>query len=720
MPTLDPLLRSLLLLLIGLLAVLSSLLVNKLSERHASSISYLIFTLAVGCAALLTLAGWLVSSPSPNQGTYYWVLGIGFAFSLLAVLVLVKTRPKPAPSSTPTTETFSNQQNVQNRYKLLDDVRREVEGRLESSLHDAVLINLPKEKQNEQIECRWAVEVKIGNHPTTHLAPTTKLIEIFDQKAIAGKLLILGAPGAGKTTTLLELTRDLCDRAQGNINEPIPVLLNLSSWKDDNQTIVKWLVAELNDKRGVRVDIGSHWLENRQLLPLLDGLDELEPERQERCVQAINQFLQQAYCPKYLVVCSRRDEYELFNTQLHLNGAVCLQPLTYAQIHDYLVDVGRPEVWQSIKNDSEQLKLAKTPLLLSIMALAYEELLLQEWQKHNSPEARRRYLFDAYVERMMKRDIKHRWYGKDKEPSPEKTKHWLVWLTLRLKDESRDEFIIEQMQPAWLQTRVQKQIYHVGIGLIGGLIVGLIGGLIIELSSTDHRDGLLFGLIIGTMSGLILGFQQKIKPVETVKWSGMKVRSGLIYGLICGLIYELVSWPFFTLIHSSDLDLTKVVFHALTEAPGFGLFGGLLGALIGGISGPDIEKRTVPNQGIRRSTVNTGIFALFGWLIFGLIVVLFKSLFTQVNINAYTLISSGLLGVLIGGVVPGTACIQHLTLRLILWWTGCIPWNYARFLNYATERMFLQRVGGRYRFIHDLLRSHFAQMSYTTAVKKYQ
>ncbi|MCY7272686.1 MAG: hypothetical protein LH702_02795 [Phormidesmis sp. CAN_BIN44] len=39
-----------------------------------------------------------------------------------------------------------------------------------------------------------------------------------------------------------------------------------------------------------------------------------------------------------------------------------------------------------------------------------------------------------------------------------------------------------------------------------------------------------------------------------------------------------------------------------------------------------------------------------------------------------------------------------------------IPWNYARFLNYATDRMFLQRVGGRYRFIHKLLQDHFAKM----------
>ena len=704
MQNIDPLLLSLLLLLIGLLAVLTTLLSNKLSERHDSSISvYLIFILAVVGAALLTLAGWLLSSPSATKGIYYWVLGIGFSFSLLAVIALMKTRAKLSPSTSATES--PNRQNLQNRCKLLEDVSREVEGRLESSLHNSALINLFKEKQNEQVECRWAVEVKIGNHSTTQLSAKTKIIEVFDQKAIAGKLLILGAPGAGKTTTLLEIARELCDRALNDLNQPIPALFNLSTWKDDKQAIAEWLVVELKDKWGVRTDIGKHWLQNHQLLPLLDGLDELESNRQERCVQAINQFLKQAYCPKNLVVCSRRDEYELSNTQLQLNGAVCLQPLSSTQIHDYLLHVGRPELWQSINNDPEQLKLVKTPLLLSIMTLAAEEISIEEWQKRNSPESRCRYLLDAYIERMLKRDIKHRWYVSGK-PSPEETKHWLSWLASRLKDVSSEEFLIERMQPSWLRTRVQKQIYHVGTGIIGGLIIGVIGGLFIELTSNDHRDGLIFGLIIGLMSGLILGFRQKIQPVETVKWSGMKVRSGLVYGLVYGLIYGLISWPIFALVHSSNIEFTQVLFHA----PIFALFGGSIGALIGGLSGPDIEKRTVPNQGIWRSAVNTANFAFVGWLVFGLIVVLAKWLFARVDVDAYTLISSGMLGVLIGGVVPGTACLQHLTLRLILWQNGYIPWNYARFLNYATERVFLQRVGGRYRFIHDLLREHFAQM----------
>ncbi|NMF86693.1 hypothetical protein [Nodosilinea sp. P-1105] len=56
------------------------------------------------------------------------------------------------------------------------------------------------------------------------------------------------------------------------------------------------------------------------------------------------------------------------------------------------------------------------------------------------------------------------------------------------------------------------------------------------------------------------------------------------------------------------------------------------------------------------------------------------------------------------------ACVKHFTLRFILYRTHAIPWNYARFLNHCTDRLLLQRVGGRYRFIHRLVLERFAAM----------
>jgi signal peptidase I len=52
--------------------------------------------------------------------------------------------------------------------------------------------------------------------------------------------------------------------------------------------------------------------------------------------------------------------------------------------------------------------------------------------------------------------------------------------------------------------------------------------------------------------------------------------------------------------------------------------------------------------------------------------------------------------------------LYHVLLRWILFRNQVIPWNYARFLTYASERGILKQSGGRFRFYHDLLREHFA------------
>jgi hypothetical protein len=61
----------------------------------------------------------------------------------------------------------------------------------------------------------------------------------------------------------------------------------------------------------------------------------------------------------------------------------------------------------------------------------------------------------------------------------------------------------------------------------------------------------------------------------------------------------------------------------------------------------------------------------------------------------------------------GLDFIQHYTLRLILVIQGHTPRNYAGFLDYTVDRIFLQKVGGGYRFIHRLLLEHFAEMGET-------
>ncbi len=702
------LLRLLLLLLLGLLGVIAGILPSAFDKQNSLRGKSFIFVLGVICGILFLIGTNFIGTAKADQNAEWiqnvaWTLGLGYAFSLPTMLYFLITKEK---AETPSP-----------RNLLLKAVQEEVSERLETSLHNQKMIDLaakelphhvggmPISEQPQPINWveqskKWISQFLIRSN--SEIATTDDgedipaketIIDVFKNKD--GKLLILGEPGAGKTTTLLDLAKDLCVDAIANENKPIPIIVDLFSWKDNRLSLPDWLAVELKNKYGVRADIIKELLDNHQLLPLLDGFDELEENRQLNCIRQINEFLETDARAQHLVVCSRLKEFEQCNTPLRLNGAVCLQPLETTQMQKYLREVGCLNLWDGIKDTPDLLELAKSPLLLTIMALASGSISILDWQKLTTSVERRRYLFDAYINQMFKREIKHLFkchYHQLKEPNDVDNLQWLVKLSKQLKNKNQTEFLIEKMQADWLQMNYQKWIYRIIPGLILGLFGSLVFGLVTELTITRV---LFFGLSVGLLFGAIGEMNGKIQPMETLKWSWINAWNGLIRGLIPGLIIGL-----------SGISL------GLKMGLIYGIFTVVIVVIIVGTRGPmiNITGRIKPNQGIW----NSFKICIFSILLFGLISTIFYTLLSQktgISFELRQIIMIGLSnGVFFGVSYGGYACIQHFTLRLILWQHGDIPWNYAKFLNYVSERLFMQRIGGRYRFIHDLLREHFANM----------
>lgn len=620
------------------------------------------------------------------------------------------------------------QQELNRRRLLLNQVKKEVKGRLRQSLHYRMeaLINLGKELQPEQVRRIWDVDVKIGDRSPISLSRKTEIIEVFDDEDVAGKLLILGAPGSGKTTTMLELAAELIRRAEDDPEEPMPVLFNLSSWKDDKQPISEWLVRELKLKYGARKDIGKNWVEGRRLLPMLDGLDELESTRQELCVEAINQFLQSECRPAFLLVCSRLEEYELYKSRLLLNEAVCLQPLTEVQIEGYLQKCQRPAgLWSTVRKDAALLELVRTPLLLSMTVVA--EISMAEWRELRSGEERLSYLLNAYVVRMLRREIDNKVYVGAKMPSAKQTRFWLIWVARQIEREPETEFFIEKMQPFWLNNKCYKQIFALLVGLTFGLIGGTLVSLIIGLNFSDIFSlkttifvilflSVWFGFFFGLWAYLTFGQETEIKPVEDLNLSWFNFRKATILSLIS----VVTTWILLNLIPEFNQRKFEVIVSMLV---------GFLSTVMLAMRGSEIEKRRVPNQGIWRSFNHGIFFSIIGAIVVGICAFLASkqtfSIIISIKVESSVTVSSlepslaDIINITISGMLTGLftgltgagiACIQHFSLRLVLYFSGKIPWNYARFLDYATERGILQRVGGGYRFIHKYLQEHFAGM----------
>lgn len=574
---------------------------------------------------------------------------------------------------------------------LLQTVKEEIVSRLGQSLTNSVLINLSKEFQPSQVNRTWEVEVKIGSKPSETIPLETSILEIFDRSDIAGKLLILGDPGSGKTTMLLDLAESLVNRAEEIKDYPIPVLFSLSSWKNNRQKIEDWLVAELNFKYGVRASIAQKWLQDRRLLPLLDGLDELEASQQGFCIQAINRFLTSQFRPLHITVCSRRLEYEINDTKLLLNGAIFLQALSDEKIQFYFEKTGLQTIKQNFASDSEIWALLKSPLLLTLVTLAYQEISLRDWQALTSTDERRQYLLDAYIRRMFDRPIKNLFYKMENEPTKKQSQQWLTYLAKRLNAESQTEFFIERIQPTWLSSPIQKTLYY----LLGAFFGALLGCLVFGLSGLvfGKSSGILFASIGTLTTGLGINLNGvNIRPVERLQLSNTNLRRRLIFGLTFGLTCSLVFWVSFDYFVGTDQGKIMGISSGLTA--------GLINFLYGGLSGPDIVVKNKPNQGIRDSFNNACISGLSLFLLFGLIGGLSGNLLYSIP----GALIGGLSGWLIGGGLPA---IQHFALRIVLWANGYIPWNYARFLNFSNERMLLQRTGGSYRFIHKLVLEQF-------------
>ena len=773
---------------------------------------------------VLTVLLGVLSAPIANAiGLPNWIkpfalpllLCIAFVLSLIAVsqyfLQEKKAEPFPAPS-------------YQNRVRLLERVHAFwITGVLEQSLHSVALITLGLQERKDILANPWHLTFQHLEEPARALPASTHITEVFDNSL--GELLILGEPGSGKTTLLLELARDLLKRAATDTTYPIPVIFNLSSWAEKRQSLVDWLVDELKAKYQVPRQVGQSWIDNDQVLLLLDGLDEVSSSYRGSCVNAINNYRQE-HGLAFVVVCSRSTDYFSLKQRLLLHSAVIIQQLTEQQIDDFLVNSGEQVegVRVAIYTDPELKELAATPLMLSLLALAYHGISVESILDAGAFEVRRQHLFKTYIHRMLQSR------GGNVPYSSQKTMHWLSWLAKQMMKHSQTEFYIERLQMDWLSNQRLRRLYYgiaggliyslvfclvsalgdglaqgliegLGYGLAFGLIFGIFGKINASIKperftiwswmglrwllTTLLEKRAIAGLIFGVFNGLIVGISGndlevamaalinggliywllgepdvEIKPKETVVWSWTSMRRNLIkliqnrLIIVCGtvigvaLIFSRIPYyiQFYTNWYQEfELNSNKglrigllsgLVYGVLTLLFFLAIFLIAIG-LTGGLSNKVLPRFKIikPNQGIWLSLRNGLVVGLISGIIIGLcsgIINWLTNELSDVIVNGFPgfalilkdAVISGLLTWLISFAIyssvfllreGGIVYLQHMTLRLFLWYAGFMPCNYPKFLDYAADHILLRRVGGGYIFIHRLFMEYFATLNTTSS-----
>jgi DNA-binding SARP family transcriptional activator len=651
-----------------------------------------------------------------------------------------------------------------NRQRMLERVKRFwITGVLEQSV-DHAAIGLGLEHSPGLVEQPWELLVQEPVAVSRRLPPGTSIAGVYDE--LGGELLILGAPGAGKTMLLLQLARVLIRRAEETSTLPMPIIFTLSSWETQRRSIAEWLVEELSARYQVPRAIGQHWVETQQVLPLLDGLDEVAAEHRLACVEAINRFREQFWLLD-MVVCSRTTDYTALASRLRLNGAVVVQPLTVEQVQVYLTRVGESLVPLRRLLDEDPLlrEMINTPLMLSIAMLAYQNAPVEVLRERHTLKQRRQHLFDTYVQRMLTQRSAQAPYTSGQ------TQHWLGWLAHAMVHRSQTLFFLERLQPDYLSEQ-QQRWYAVAVVVISGLVAGFVSGVANGLSLgivgvlggvlLGGGYGLLGGIATGALAGLLGGLAEWLlqrrqpRSKQVGLWPttrrvfpfglaialaigapvavGWSLLEGVVFGTVTGVLFAL------TLALTKQLDQVTVVeslhwswwraARGLFFGGGLGIavgavFGVLFGAEVGwgmgwvmglamlfiwAFTGSTIEVKTVPNQGIWQTAHNAarvaGSIGLLTGIIFGMI----TGIANDATYGTGYGIAVGLTTAMMTGLIfGGLACIRHGVVRWLLARIGYAPLDYIPFLDCTARCLLLRKVGGGYMFIHRLLLEHFAR-----------
>ncbi|MEU6078006.1 NACHT domain-containing protein [Micromonospora sp. NPDC047074] len=667
--------------------------------------------------ALLGVATNVATGALPDGWTPYLWLAWPLLMLLVSVLVVVEVQrgrePRRAATAVP----------ARSRRVMLDRVRRYwIVSVLDRSLYEEARIELGVAATADDRRHPWSLRAVHRDGFATSLDDRTSISTLFDQ--LDETVVIIGAPGAGKTTTLLELARDLLDRADRDPDAPIPAVFNLSSWATLRRPLDQWLVEQLTERYGIPADQAAAWVAAGQILPLLDGLDEVAEQHRDACAEAIAAFHErQPLTP--IAVCCRQAEYEGLRSELPLYGTVAIQPLDRSQIERYLDRLGPGGLRDAVDADPELWKLADSPLMLSIMALAYADgtgvrpLAAGE----TSPGSGRDRLFARYIDTMLGRRPHPRW-------APAQTARYLSTLAQALRLRNQTVFVLDMVDESW-SARESASGWPMtwNTMLLSWTAIAAVLGAAAWTWDSPPGAVLLSGLLV--LAGLMYanrydglfdltwGVRRRNESRPPRSWlqdwaldlvdSAYLERFVLVSAAVAGPVVGGLagwfapggaSWPaglgygagflLTTVVALVALDSAQVTLYFLPPPPRAG-------------------RRELPSPlvGQRLSFIARGLPG------FGLVVAVLTYVPVAVaRDSAEALRAAMLLGggsmLLLVAVAALSPMVEQILVRRRLAREDLVPYPLLPFLDHAVQCLFLRQVGDGYIFVHRELLDHFA------------
>jgi hypothetical protein len=190
------------------------------------------------------------------------------------------------------------------------------------------------------------------------------------------RLFVLGKPGAGKTTLLKYITLQAC---AGKLKRT-PVFVSMKDWGDSELELLSFMALQFKicafpDSEAFIEQL----LIKGNVLILFDALDEVSLSRRSALIQTINKFSKLYHDTQIMITCRTAATEYVFDQftyleiadfderQIRLFASKWYQPQPN-KLKAFLEEFDKPE-------NARLRDLARTPLLLALLCLAFDETL---------------------------------------------------------------------------------------------------------------------------------------------------------------------------------------------------------------------------------------------------------------------------------------------------------------------------------------------------------